>query len=106
VYEAAQAELDWRSIAEEVEDDLYEATREGGLHGMMQLEISDQDMINAVNAVARDFAEKRAAEMVGMKWVDGELVENPRAEWAISETTRDDLRRIIKQAFEDETPIS
>lgn len=34
-----------------------------------------------------------AAEMVGMKYdAEGNLVPNPSAKWAISETTRDELR--------------
>lgn len=35
--------------------------------------------------------------MVGKKWVNGELVDNPDAEWVISDATRDELRGLIAQ---------
>jgi SPP1 gp7 family putative phage head morphogenesis protein len=47
------------------------------------------------------FAEARAAELVGMKWVDGELVVNPNAEWSITEATRNMLRSSITTALEE-----
>lgn len=70
------------------------------------MNIGGSEMIAALNAGARDWANARAAEMVGMKWVDGELVENPNAEWAISDTTREEINRLIKSAFEKETPLN
>lgn len=53
-----------------------------------------------VNNAAVDYAADRAAEMVGMRWVDGELVSNPNARWAITESTRDWLREATTEAFE------
>lgn len=45
---------------------------------------------------ARALARARAAEMVGMRrGDDGTLAPNPSARWAISDTTRDDLREIL-----------
>ena len=55
-----------------------------------------------LNKAARNFARKRAAEMVGKKWVNGHLVDNPRAKWAITDTTREVLREAVKQAFSQE----
>jgi hypothetical protein len=40
-----------------------------------------------------------------MKWVDGELVENPDAQWAISDTTRDKLNNLVSGAFKKSTPL-
>jgi hypothetical protein len=40
--------------------------------------------------------------MVGMKWNGaGELVDNPNAEWAISETTRASINELIQQALDE-----
>jgi hypothetical protein len=50
---------------------------------------------------AQAFARERAAWMVGRKWVDGKLVDNPNAEYAISNVVRDELRSTISKAFED-----
>ena len=63
-------------------------------------------VISDVNQVAVDYAKKRAAELVGMKWVDGQLVQNPNAAMAISDSTRNMLREIIADAFERETPMN
>lgn len=52
-----------------------------------------------VNQDAADYAEQRAAEMVGKRWVDGELVDNPDARWAITDSTREWLREEITAAF-------
>lgn len=58
-----------------------------------------EDLVNRINERAEAFAEDRAAEMVGMRWVEGELVENPDARWAITETTRDIIRALIDNAM-------
>jgi len=70
------------------------------------MKIADQSMIHAVNEAARDYAHDRAAEMVGKKWVDGVLVDNPDAQWAITETTRDVAAGIIEDASTVKTPMN
>lgn len=61
--------------------------------------------LSVLNQRALDYARARAAEMVGMKWVDGELVTNPNAVWAITDTTRDVLKDLITNAFtQGQTP--
>ncbi len=47
---------------------------------------------------AQAYAEKRGAEMIGMKLVDGVLVENPNAFWAIDETTRAGAKALLEEA--------
>lgn len=103
---AAYEVIDWQSIVDDVEDDLEEAADDGASNGFAQLEVNDADMISAVNTIAGDFAHERAAELVGMKWVNGKLVENPDAKWAISETTREDIKDLVEQAFSGETPLA
>ena len=86
---------------------LEDAMLSGILNGMLQLEVHDTKLIAEANTIARDYAADRAAELVGMKYnVDGELVPNPRAEWAISDTTRDKIKRVVTEAFEGETKIA
>jgi len=36
----------------------------------------------------------------------GRLIPNPHAQWTITEHTRDELRRIVKEAFDKETRMS
>lgn len=39
--------------------------------------------------------------MVGKKWVNGKLIDNPKAEYRIDQATRDELQRIIAKGLED-----
>lgn len=48
---------------------------------------------------ATDYAAARGAEMVGRKYdADGELVDNPNADWAITSTVRDIIRYEVRDA--------
>jgi hypothetical protein len=100
-------EVEFREMPALVRPALEDAMLSGLLNGLLQLEIHDTKLISEVNTVARDYAADRAAELVGMKYNhDGELVANPRAEWAISDTTRDKIKRVVTEAFEGETKIA
>jgi len=46
------------------------------------------------------FAQERAAELVGKKWVDGELVANPDPKWSIAESMRADIGSKVAQAID------
>jgi SPP1 gp7 family putative phage head morphogenesis protein len=50
---------------------------------------------------ARAFARQRVAELVGRKWIGGETVEDPDAEEATTESTKNMLRTKIEQAIKD-----
>lgn len=64
-------------------------------------------MTASANTVAQEYARGRAAELVGMKRdVEGNLVPNPDARWAVSDTTREKIREIVSDAFAQETPIA
>lgn len=67
----------------------------------MALESESMVTLSALNVRALEYAKARAAEMVGMKWVDNELVENPNAVWAITDTTRDVLKELVQRAFSE-----
>ena len=85
---------------------LEDAALAGIEKGTRNLDITDDDMISSLNDGARDWAGDRAAELVGMRKLDdGSVVENPNAKWAITDTTRDDLRRIISNGFTKDTPM-
>lgn len=84
-------------IAHEI-DNVY---RESASSARSQFEAADQVSLSVLNTAARDFSRARGAELVGKKWVEGKLVENPDAQWAITDTTREVLRGTVKQAFEE-----
>jgi DNA-binding transcriptional LysR family regulator len=81
-------------------DELAAVMADSGKHAQIQLGIEDQEnLVNQVNADALTYAKARAAEMVGKKWVDGELIDNPNAEWVITDTTRDEIRYLVSQVI-------
>lgn len=65
-----------------------------------KIEIDGKPDAQDIEKPALKFARERAAELVGMKWVDGELVDNPKAEWSIAKVVRDRLRAVIADGFE------
>jgi hypothetical protein len=98
---------EWRHVPAEVRPALEHSMLSGINTAILQLELHSTGLIAAANNIAAKFAEERAAELVGMKYdSEGYLVPNPKAEWAISDTTRDKIRRIVTEAFEGETSIS
>lgn len=55
---------------------------------------------------AKLWGQHRAAELVGRKWVDGKLVDNPSAKWAINESTRNIIRGEVERAIRDGSTVS
>jgi SPP1 gp7 family putative phage head morphogenesis protein len=81
---------------------LEQIVREGGAAALAQIQIAaDRSIVNQVNALAVEYAQERAAELVGMRWVDDELVENPDPEWSIDSATRDLLRSDVENAVRE-----
>ena len=98
---------EWEQLPTEIRHQLEEAFSVGLTKGVAELNVSDVAVISSLNQAAMDWAAERAAEMVGMKWgPDGTLIPNPDAKWQISETTRNDIRQIVKDAFADETKMA
>lgn len=82
--------------------ELKKILQETGQHVMAQLGTEHRrDLVNQVNQRAVEDARARAAEMIGKKWVDGELVDNPNAEWRIDTGTREEIRSIIADGLEE-----
>jgi hypothetical protein len=95
---------EWLVLPEAVRQQLLDSFTAGISKGIDDLMVTDTSVITAVNTVAQDWARSRAAELVGMKYLaDGTLIENPDARWAISDTTRDEIRQIVTDAFANNT---
>jgi SPP1 gp7 family putative phage head morphogenesis protein len=94
-------EVAWSDLPEQVEAVLKPMTEAGAQDALKQLDITAGIDFDVVNEAAVAWAKDRGAELVGMKYVDGELVPNPRAEWSIEETTRDAIRDLVAQATEE-----
>lgn len=95
--------LDWIQVVQLVETPIAETAGEEGSTVLLQLGFDESAtaLFGAVNQDALSFAEQRAAELVGKKYVNGILVDNPNAEYAITETTREELRQLIAKAFSE-----
>jgi hypothetical protein len=98
--------IGWGSIPGNVVSEITASGLEGARIGISDMKIKYESLIQAVNEAARDYAHDRAAELIGKKWVDGVLVDNPNAQWAITDTTRDMLRTIIEDAFNGEITMA
>ncbi|MFK7088676.1 phage portal protein [Chromobacterium violaceum] len=91
-------------LAKRVRKQLKRMARDGVAEGFGQLGIdpdSVPDALAQANTHAISYADARAAELVGMKWVDGEWVINPNPRWAISDTTRRRVADLVQQATDD-----
>ncbi len=103
----AALQKDWETLPVEIQTPLETAGTSGVGQGLLQLEFSSAGMIASANQVARAYAVDRAAELIGMKYDDeGNLITNPDAKWAISDTTRERIKQIIVESFEQDTPMS
>jgi hypothetical protein len=94
----------WTVLVNSTIEELEAAYKEAATHAIAQigsLEIDTDRLTSLVNEAAKKYAENRAAEMVGMKFIDGELVENPNAKWAITDSTRDMLRTSVADAIDN-----
>lgn len=104
IYKAALDEIYWDDIVDNVAADLMEAAAQGIVEGTSQIgATADRE---AAASVAETYAKSRAANMVGKKIENGVLVDNPSAIWAISDTTRDNLKDIIEEAVVNDIAVS
>lgn len=93
--------LDWDDIAEDLMPLLQQIAADGVTVAARQLSAEIGLSLDQANERAIAWAKDRAAELVGKKWVDGELVNNPNAAWSIEESTRDLLRADVTRAMEE-----
>ena len=96
----------WVDLIDPVRDILQEVYKEGGNAGFAQISIApSESMTNLVNDKAVAYAEQRSAELVGMTNIgtkeSPQWVENPDAEWAITESTRNFIRETVTTAQEE-----
>jgi SPP1 gp7 family putative phage head morphogenesis protein len=91
----------WGDLPAIVEPIIAGVAVAAGTDALSELNLFDSAMLKRMTARATGYANERAAELVGMKWVDGELIENPDAAWSIAETTRTLLRRTVTDAMEN-----
>jgi hypothetical protein len=95
----AMISVDWDELVPIVRPILERIARTGAVSALDQIGLDDADVEFGPRVTA--WAEQRAAEMVGKKWVDGVLVDNPNAEWVITESTRDMIQGLVASATDE-----
>ncbi len=91
---------DWDALARLLVGPLGESAAQGVLVGFADLDVApDDEAFRLANEDAVDWAAERAAELVGRRRVGPalELVHNAPP-WAITESTREGLRDVVRQA--------
>jgi hypothetical protein len=96
-YEIDLSDMD--AIATDAVNELESVMAESGRKSILQIGISEQSIFGIINEASHDYAKNRAAEMVGKKWVNGKLVDNPNAEWVITDTSRDSIRSLVERVI-------
>ena len=94
----------WTVIIGDVEETLKKMGKDGADMAYLQIGgvADDESIVSTSDAGTVDYAKRRAAELVGMRYnEDGDLVENPDARWAITDSTRDMLRSTLVDAIEE-----
>jgi hypothetical protein len=93
-------------LPEALEDPLAAVAEAGGNLTLVQVGVDNYSQLTGqVAQRALVFARARAAELVGRKWVDGELVDNPNPVWAITDSTRSMLERTIVESLQQNRSV-
>jgi hypothetical protein len=94
----------FEAIVDEVAKALAEIGIENAKKALVGLGIKDPGILNeAITEVAK-YARHRAADMVGMQWLDNTLLADPNAEMAITSLTQEGIRTAVAnvlKAFEE-----
>jgi SPP1 gp7 family putative phage head morphogenesis protein len=93
--------LNWSPLVKLIRPGLVVVAVDAGGEALDALGLFDDDVKSLMTEAATKVAAARAAEMVGMKFVDGELKPNPDAKWRIDEATRDMVRATATTAVKE-----
>ena len=98
-------EADWQSLMDSLRPHIEDVSRDGAEVALTQVAQDAEDfdkLLAQANENAIAWADKRAGELVGMKRnAAGDWIENPNRRWAINDTTRDAIRKIVTQSEEE-----
>jgi len=93
---------DWSVLAGIVTEDTYKVYQHAYEDGLNVSGITDVDTTNQASEAAQNYAQDRAAELVGKVINDaGKIVDNPNAIWSITESTRNILKSLVQKAIDE-----
>ena len=95
--------FDWSALIAPVGREIRRAAADGAKVALVQISVSDKGITDLANEQAITWADKRAAELVGMRFDadSGNYISNPDARWRIDEITRDGLNELVGQALDE-----
>lgn len=93
-----EIDWDWSPLAKIVQPAITGVAVAAGKDAVSDLGLFDKAVLSKMTAGATGYAQSRAAELVGRKVVDGELVDNEG--WSIPSATRDMVRSAVTHAME------
>lgn len=94
----------WQTLVDGVMSQLQVVSIDGVSKAFFQIGVDPEmieDALSLANERAIEYATNRAAELVGMKWENGDLIVNPSPIYSITESTRDMLRSKVTLAMEE-----
>ena len=91
-----------QDVVDEISDELQAIYTRAANAGLAQVKLEPtNEIVNHLDAAAKDYVEQRGAELVGKKVLDdGSVVDNPNAKWSIAQTTREDLQAVLTDGVE------
>lgn len=99
----ATVKVNWDEFAAEVEPYLQAMALDGVQQAAVQIQLSNIGAanLNLANERAEAYARARAAELIGMRYVDGVLEANPNVSMTINDYVRSLIRKDVEQALEE-----
>lgn len=91
----------WTKLAKKLFPILRDVFGDGAHSSLISVGVSPKGKMRHIRSLASAWADNRAAEMVGMRWVGGVLLPNPDAKWQITESTRQMLRDLVEKAVSE-----
>lgn len=90
----------WTKLAKKLFPLFKRIFTDGAKEAFASIGITHAGKMREIRSLAVAWADYRAAEMVGMRWVGNILMPNPNAKWQITESTREMLRGLVTKALE------
>lgn len=100
----------WSKLIQPVSESSAAIYQDGVKEAFAQISVVPvEHTVNLLNERAVAYADKRGAELVGMRNIgtkeNPEWVTNPDAKWSITETTRDNLNDLVTKAMSTDTAM-
>ncbi|MEN9885472.1 MAG: hypothetical protein RL758_50 [Pseudomonadota bacterium] len=91
----------FETLADALAEIFTDLVKDAGKQALTQIDMNTPELLALVNDRAVEWAREHAAELVGKRWVNGKLVDNPNAAYRIDTVTRDGVQSLVTQAINE-----